>query len=141
MLNSGRPPSFSFAKFDWIFSKESDGATPDSMSCTPKSLSVQVAVYVSHGHLNTARQWSANFTRDCVSKVLDTVVCSKGTSYSAILNLDAKIREYPALGQVSDFSENMSESQSIGAATRNTFTVLIKELCEYKCPIFQKQVY
>jgi hypothetical protein len=101
------------------------------MSGTSDPLSVTDLVYVSYVHLNTARQWSANFTRDCGSKVLDTVVCSKGTRYSAILKLDTKIREYPALGQASDVSKDISESQSIGIALQRTFTGLLKEIGEH----------
>jgi hypothetical protein len=91
-------------------------------------------------HLNTARHWSTNFTRECVSKVLDTVVSSKGTSYSDILKLDAKIREYPALAQASDFLENMSEKQSNEVAIQHTFPSFLRELCEYICPIFFRTI-
>ncbi|KAF8582756.1 hypothetical protein K439DRAFT_1618032 [Ramaria rubella] len=80
-LSTGRPPSQTFSSFDWAFSKIQSADMEADKS---------------------ARFWAASFIRDCSEKVLETVVGNKPTSYSSILELDAKIREHPIHESLSD---------------------------------------
>ena len=74
--------------------------------------------------------WVTSFVRDCTCKVLDTVVTSKVTSYSAILQLDMKIREYPSLDLSTGVSQG-PEDLGAGSILRHTFLKVVKEMSKF----------
>lgn len=77
-----------------------------------------------------ARFWVASFIRDCTCQIVDAVVPKKPISYRAILQLDAKIREYPPLVEATTMSPEDIEEVGVGTVVQRTFMNLIKEVCE-----------
>ena len=81
--------------------------------------------------------WVISFVRDCTCKVLDTVVTSKVTKYSAILELDMKIREYP----FPDLSTGVSqgpEELGIGTYLQLSFMRVVKEKSKHHLLVLDK---
>lgn len=83
-----------------------------------------ICLHIIHG---APGGWIPNFIRDCLSKTLDTVVCNKATSYRTVLQLDAKIRQYPTHVPVSHSSEIMSET--IGTIMQHHMGDSMREIC------------
>jgi hypothetical protein len=63
---------------------------------------------------------------------LDAVVGKKVTSYSAILRLDAKIREYPVPVQVMDASDDTADAQGVGRTLQRITIVNVKDVCKHR---------
>ncbi|KAF8582754.1 hypothetical protein K439DRAFT_1618030 [Ramaria rubella] len=103
-LSTGRPPSQTFSSFDWAFSKIQSADMEADKS---------------------ARFWAASFIRDCSEKVLETVVGNKPTSYSSILELDAKIREHPIHEPLSD-AVLSTEDHGVSITMQRSFMGLIR---------------
>ncbi|KAF8518017.1 hypothetical protein BU17DRAFT_91446 [Hysterangium stoloniferum] len=104
-LVTGRPISHSFANFDWIFDPSRWGKDPDP----------------------AARCWVARFIRDCIHRVIDVVVATAPVSYGKILELDSKIKAFPAYTEVYDPMVQGTDV-GIGEQLRITFLGMIKEV-------------
>ncbi|KAF8582757.1 hypothetical protein K439DRAFT_1661654 [Ramaria rubella] len=116
-LGTGRPISQTFANFEWVL-KQPHSA--DEVREKPtESFSVE--------HERMARNWLTTFIWECSSKVLEAAVGNKATSYSAILQLDAKIREHPLPTFLIDKSRD-PEDLGIGITMQHLLMSVIKEV-------------
>ncbi|GJJ11270.1 hypothetical protein Clacol_005502 [Clathrus columnatus] len=101
----GRPPTQTFAGFQWLF----------------PSLERPVDT------LETGRHWAARFMRDCTSEVLQTVLGIKPVTYASILRLDKKIRDYPEM-EVPDNDQTHVEDVGFGRKIQRSFLGIVREV-------------
>lgn len=68
--------------------------------------------------------------RECSCKVLDIVVGHRVTSYRSILEVDAKIREFPLLELPIDVSKS-PEELGVGSTIQQGFLKNFRQICKH----------
>lgn len=130
----GRLPAQTFANFSWVAPAEQDNDITQDSTISRMSRS-----HIDFGgpHLRnkySESRWVASFMSECSCKVLDTVV-GRVTNYSVILQLDAKIREFPVLDLPTDASKPPEECGT-GNTIQHGFLKNFKEVCEHMLHVY-----
>lgn len=92
-LNTGRPPSFSLAYIDCRF-PQYDHSNIDNKGTACTFLPIHFPPLPSSPH-TSVEIWQFRFAAECVADVTSRTLTAHAPSYTTIMELDRKIRQFP----------------------------------------------